>query len=191
MSRYWCTVTGMSQDVIARLTHLVGQFDARVQAAPATAWANPAPCEGWTATDVVEHVAGSANRMSAGLTGTEPAMFDKSDVVASWNGTRDRLLSTVASADLSQTVEGPFGPQPAEQVIGRLMCTDVLVHTWDLARAVGGDEQLDADAVAAAYSGLKPMDAMIRMPGVFGPKIDTAAGADLQTEFLNFLGRAV
>jgi uncharacterized protein (TIGR03086 family) len=71
------------------------------------------------------------------------------------------------------------------------MCTDVLVHTWDLARAVGGDEQLDADAVAAAYSGLKPMDAMIRQPGVFGPKVDTPAGADVQTEFLNFLGRTV
>jgi hypothetical protein len=35
------------------------------------------------------------------------------------------------------------------------------------------------------------MDAMIRMPGVFGPKITSAAGADLQTEFLEFLGRAV
>ena len=35
------------------------------------------------------------------------------------------------------------------------------------------------------------MDAMIRMPGVFGPKIESAEGADLQTEFLQVLGRAV
>jgi hypothetical protein len=35
------------------------------------------------------------------------------------------------------------------------------------------------------------MDAMIRMPGVFGPKIDADEGDDLQTEFLKFLGRAV
>jgi hypothetical protein len=35
------------------------------------------------------------------------------------------------------------------------------------------------------------MDAMIRQPGVFGPKIDPAEGDDLQTEFLKFLGRAV
>ena len=87
-------------------------------------------------------------------------------------------------------MSGPFGPQPAEQVIGRLICTDVLVHIWDLARAVGGDESLDPDAVAAAYSGLKPMDAMIRMPGVFGPKVE-ASGTDLQSEFLAFLGRRV
>jgi uncharacterized protein (TIGR03086 family) len=181
----------MSQEVIDRLAHLVGEFDARVQAAPDYSWNNDAPCEGWTAADVVDHVAGSANRMAANLTGGEPAEFDKGDVVNSWNAARDRLLAAVGSADLSQTVQGPFGPQPAEQVIGRLICTDVLVHTWDLARAVGGDEHLDADAVANAYSGLKPMDAMIRMPGVFGPKIESAEGADAQTEFLNFLGRVV
>ena len=181
----------MSQEVIARLSHLVGQFDARVQAAPIGSWTNASPCEDWTAADVVGHVVAGANNMSAGLTGTEPAAFDKDDVVNSWNAARDLLLSTVGHADLSQTVNGPFGPQPAEQVIGRLMCTDVLVHTWDLARAVGGDEQLDADAVAGSYSGLKPMDAMIRMPGVFGPKIDAPEGASMQTEFLNFLGRRV
>ena len=40
-----------------------------------------------------------------------------------------------------------------------------------------------------AYSGLKPMDAMIRNPGFFGAKLECAEGAPLQTEFLRFLGR--
>ena len=181
----------MSQEVIDRLTHLVGEFDARVQAAPADSWNNAAPCDGWTATDVVAHVAGSANGMAANLTGGEPAEFDNGDPVNSWNAARDRMLAAVGSADLSQTVHGPFGPMPAEQVIGRLICTDVLVHTWDLARAVGGDEHLDDDAVAAAYSGLKPMDAMIRHAGRLRPQDRAAEGDDLQTEFLKFLGRAV
>ena len=78
---------------------------------------------------------------------------------------------------------------PLEQLIGRLMTTDVLVHTWDLARATGQDETLDADAVSHAYSGLLPMDGMIRMPGVFGAKLDTPADAPEQTKFLRFLGR--
>jgi uncharacterized protein (TIGR03086 family) len=181
----------MSQEVIDRYTHLVNQFDARVQAAPADSWTNPAPCEGWTAADVVTHVANAMNGMVAGLTASEPAVADAADPVGSWTTARDSALAAVATSDLSQNINGPFGPQPAEQVIGRLMCTDVLVHTWDLARAVGGDEQLDQDVVAAAYSGLKPMDAMIRMPGVFGPKIESAEGEDLQTEFLHFLGRNV
>jgi hypothetical protein len=56
---------------------------------------------------------------------------------------------------------------------------------------VGGDEKLDADAVSGAYSGLKPLDAMIRRPGVFGPQVDAPAGADEQAELLSFLGRTV
>ncbi|MEZ5219031.1 MAG: hypothetical protein R2705_09920 [Ilumatobacteraceae bacterium] len=101
------------------------------------------------------------------------------------------MRDALATADLSVNLPGPMGPMPAEQVLGRLVASDVLVHTWDLARAVGGDEQLPADLVAGAYSGLKPMDAMIRRPGVFGPKTPCPEGADEQTEFLCFLGRPV
>jgi hypothetical protein len=54
---------------------------------------------------------------------------------------------------------------------------------------VGADEHLDEELVRHAYEGLKPMDAMIRQPGVFGPKLEPPAGADAQTEFLYFLGR--
>lgn len=179
-------------EVIGRVTHLVQQFDARVQAASADSWGNAAPCDEWTARDVVVHVANNLNRLGNGLQGKPPVEVGADDdIVASWNGSRDLFLSTIATADLSTELPGPFGPMSAEQLIGRLVCNDVLVHTWDLARAVGGDETLDQDAVAGAYSGLKPMDAMIRMPGVFGPKVESAEGADLQTEFLNFLGRTV
>ncbi len=107
-----------------------------------------------------------------------------------WNGTRDGLLAALLTADMSKMMDGPFGPMPAEQLLGRIITADTLVHTWDLARATGGDESLPADLIDGAYSGLKPMDAMIRRPGVFGDKIEVA-GADLQTEFLSFLGRKV
>ena len=80
---------------------------------------------------------------------------------------------------------------PLEQMVGRIMCSDVLVHTWDLARATGQDETLNAEAVEGTFSGLKPMDAMIRQPGIFGPKLESPEGADLQTQMLCFLGRAV
>ena len=180
----------MSQEVIDRYTTLVNSFDARVQAAPADSWGNPAPCDEWTATDVVTHVVGVINTLVTGL-GRDAVTIDAADPTGTWNAARDRALSAVSTADLSAMVQGPFGPQPAAQFIGRILCTDVLVHTWDLARAVGGDEALDQDAVAGAYSGLKPMDAMIRVPGVFGPKIEPAEGDDVQTEFLKFLGRAV
>ena len=84
-----------------------------------------------------------------------------------------------------------FGEQSFESVVSRLLCSDTLFHTWDLARATGQDEELDQDAVAKSLEFLTPMDEAIRRPGGFAPKIDPAAGVDLQTRWLNFGGRAV
>ncbi len=53
-----------------------------------------------------------------------------------------------------------------------------------LARAVGADERLDAEAVRNSYESLKPMDTVIRQPRFLGPKLEPPVGADLQTEFL-------
>lgn len=177
--------------MIQRATGLVRAFDARVQAAPADSWGNQSPCAEWKARDVVVHVGNNLASLGAKLTAAEPQEISvDEDIVDAWNRSRDLFLGAIQSADLSATVAGPMGPMPAADLIGRLICTDVLVHTWDLARAVGGDETLHAEAVAGAYSGLKPMDAMIRRPGVFGDRIDVS-DADLQTEFLSFLGRQV
>ena len=181
----------MSQEVIARVTAIVTAFDQRVQAAPADSWGNASPCEGWTARDVVVHVGNNLLNVGSGLAGTQPRQIGADeDIVAAWNEARDLLLGLLPTADLSTPLPGPMGQMPAADMLGRLIASDVLVHTWDLARAVGGDEALDPGAVAGAYSGLKPMDAMIRRPGVFGARIDVE-GADLQTEFLSFLGRTV
>mgnify|MGYP000561882160 CR=1 FL=1 len=182
----------MSQEVIDRATQMLNAFDARVQAASPDSWGNAAPCEGWTARDVVVHVGNNILRLGNGLQGKEGREIGPDeDITAAWAEARDAFTTGMATGDLSANLPGPFGPMPAEQIIGRFVSMDILVHTWDLARATGGDEQLDQESVERAYSGLKPMDAMIRQPGVFGPKIEPPAGADVQTEFLCFLGRPV
>jgi uncharacterized protein (TIGR03086 family) len=182
----------MSNEIVDRMTQLVGSFDERVHAAPVDSWSNPTPCEGWTARDVVTHVGNNLFSIAAGLTSAEPRQIAADDdIVSTWDDARERFLGALSSADLSTKVPSPFGPMPAEQMIGRFIATDVLVHTWDLARAVGGDEQLDPTAVSGAYSGIKPMDEMIRQPGVFGPKVEPPHDADEQTQFLCFLGRRV
>jgi uncharacterized protein (TIGR03086 family) len=90
---------------------------------------------------------------------------------------------------MTRSVQSPMGPMLLEQMLPQFVCTDMLVHTWDLARAVGGDERLDEESVQDAYETLKPMDTMIRQLNVFGPKLDPPPGTDVQTEFLYFLGR--
>ena len=182
----------MANEVIDRYTNLADQFGARVEATPDDAWSASAPCEGWTARDVLDHVLGGQRGLIGAITGTEPAAWADADPKQQWRDTYDAVKAALAQdGALQKTMAGPMGDMPVEMMVGRLLSSDILVHTWDLARAVGGDETLDADAVKQAYSGLKPMDAMIRRPGVFGPKIDAAPGDDEQTEFLKFLGRQV
>jgi len=169
-----------------RFQSVLSAFDARVQATPADAWGKPAPCEGWVARDVVAHVANNLR----GFTGMDPVGADD-EILGAWNASRDAIVGLATTGDLSTVVQGPFGPMPVEQILGQIISMDVLVHTWDLARAVGGDERLDPAVVSGAYSSLKPLDAMIRQPGFFAPKVEPPAGADEQTEFLCFLGRQV
>lgn len=76
-----------------------------------------------------------------------------------------------------------------EQAVDRFGNLDVLVHTWDLARAAGLDERLDAEEVHRVFAAVLPIDAMLRSPGACGPKLEPPAGADEQTRFLAFLGR--
>jgi uncharacterized protein (TIGR03086 family) len=179
----------MSEQVVQRLTSLIDGFDSRVQAAPADAWSNQSPCAEWKARDVVAHVANNYLRISSALTDQElPPVADDEDIVAGWNRAKGSILNGL-TLDLTKEISGPFGPMPAVDLLGRFVATDTLVHTWDLARSVGGDETLPTEVVAGAFEGLKPLDAAIRRPGVFGDKVAVDDSADLQKQFLAFVGR--
>jgi uncharacterized protein (TIGR03086 family) len=186
-----CYGRRMSEQVIQRMKSLVEGFDARVQAATPDSWSNQSPCEEWKARDVVVHIVNNYLRIGSALTGEALApVADDEDAVTAWGRGKAAMLAALEQ-DLSKPVDGPFGPMPAADLLGRFVANDTLVHTWDLARSVGGDEKLPEDVVAGAYAGLKPMDAMIRQPNVFGSKVEVDENADLQTQFLAFLGRKV
>lgn len=178
-------------EVIERYRGLAEQFGARVEATPDDKWSAPAPCDEWTARDVVAHIVGAQRRVTAGITGASaeevPADADPKQL---WRDANAALADALKQPGvLEKSVPSPMGDMTLELVMGRLMAADILIHTWDLARAVGGDERLDEDAVAHTLDGLRPMDAMLRRPGAFGPKIEPPENADLQTELLCFVGR--
>jgi uncharacterized protein (TIGR03086 family) len=166
-------------------------FDAAVSAVPSDRWEAQSPCEQWNARDVVAHVVAGHRRVIASVRGGEPDHLGADeDPRQAWEQVRRAMNEITGSpAALATEIDGPTGPTPAGEIIGQFVTMDLLVHTWDLARAVGADERLDEEAVRDAYETLKPMDAMIRQPKVFGPKLEPPPGADLQTEFLYFLGR--
>ena len=126
----------------------------------------------------------------SGAASPEPLGADE-DPRQAWENASRAISEIDAEPEAAaKEVDGPTGKIPAGEAIGQFMTMDVLVHTWDLARTIGADERLDEDSVRQAYEALRPMDAMIRQPKVFGPKLEPPMGADLQTEFLLLLGPA-
>jgi uncharacterized protein (TIGR03086 family) len=185
----------MEDEAVSEMTDrfelVAAGFDRRVQAVSPDKWGAQSPCDEWTARDVVGHVVRNYRSIAAEATGGEGGpMGEDEDPVEAWSGAYGQMSALAKDPEaLTKNVRGPGGPTPLEQAMGTLISMDTSVHTWDLARAVGGDERLDPDVVHLAREMLEPMDAMIRQPGVFGPKLDPPAGADEQTQLLYFLGR--
>jgi len=176
-----------------RYGRIAAGFGTRVGGAAPDAWTRPSPCTEWTARDVLGHVVSVHRMVIGGLdAGVPPPPATDTDLVAAWTAATAEVVAALTDPErASAPVAGRFAPMPLEQLIGRLLCIDTLVHTWDLARATGQDERLDAAAVTIAFDGIRPADENIRGAGGFGPKIEPPPGADEQTRFLCFLGRRV
>jgi uncharacterized protein (TIGR03086 family) len=76
-----------------------------------------------------------------------------------------------------------------QDTVDMLVTPDVLIHTWDLARATGLDERLDERIAAQTLTGMQPMDEALRASGHYGPRVEVPAEADIQTRLLAFTGR--
>lgn len=176
-------------------------FTARVDALGEDSWSAPTPCPDWTVRDLVAHVVATHGRVLERLPSETPAVDEPSgdpeagseaDLVVAWRAERDRVTAAVSDPDRAATpVAGMGGDQPFATLVDTLLCTDTLIHTWDLARAAGLDERLDPDALARARAFMEPLADMMRSPGGFGPPVEPAPGADDQERFLAFCGRAV
>ena len=68
------------------------------------------------------------------------------------------------------------------------LTTDVLVHTWDLARAIGQSPALDPELCRAAYDGVRA-SGLPRDSGMFGAEMPVAEDADESTRLIALYGR--
>jgi uncharacterized protein (TIGR03086 family) len=174
-----------------RFRRIAGGFTDRVERVPTDSWSNPAPCDGWTARDVVGHLVGWVPAV-IGQSGIEfPEMSVDADPAAAWaslSATLQQSLDDPAVAAIEFDV-GPPGRLTVERAIDMIVTGDVLIHTWDLARATGLDERLDAGLVHAMLEGMQSIDEMLRASGQYGPKVATPDDADEQTKLIAFTGR--
>jgi uncharacterized protein (TIGR03086 family) len=71
----------------------------------------------------------------------------------------------------------------------REQVSDVIIHTWDLARAVGDDELLDDDLVEAAWTVFEPQQDTLQASGLYDFPVPVADDEPLQTRLLALTGR--
>ena len=159
-------------------------------------WEAQSPCPDWKAIDVVGHlVQGLGMASSLATTGTVGAFAPTreaagADPKASFAAARSAAEATFTPENLEKVVQSPFGEMPVDQFLG-VITLDVITHTWDLGRAIGQEVTLEPDLVHDCFENVKPLDAILRQPNLFGPKVDPPAGADEQAQLMAFLGRVV
>jgi uncharacterized protein (TIGR03086 family) len=172
-------------------------FGARVHAIRAQQWHDPTPCVDWDVRALVAHLVVEQLWVGALLAGETVAdvgdRFDGDqlgdDPVAAWDRAAAAAVAAFAvPGAIDREVHLSYGEAPAAHY-GREMAVDATVHTWDLARAIGGDERLAPELVAVARDVVEANFDAWAQSGLFAPPVDVAPDADDQTALLARLGR--
>jgi uncharacterized protein (TIGR03086 family) len=162
-------------------------------------WDATTPCDGWTVRQLVGHVAAGC-QMAAALAdgGTRQDAIAVLGIdhlgdhpVAAINAALAAQQAAFERSDIDTHVfQHPAGDMSGAQVI-RFRLGDLLVHQWDLARAIGIDDTLDPKLVDEVWEGISPMIPMMAASGVFGtgPSGTVADDAPMQTRLLDAMGR--
>jgi uncharacterized protein (TIGR03086 family) len=157
-------------------------------------WDRPSPCDAWDARDVLEHVIGFHDVLLLRPLGLKPDR-PRDDPQRRWELTFGRLREAFGREGLfERVVEVPaVGKNPPTQLDARKLVPrltqDVLVHAWDLARAVGADDRLDPEWCAVFFDRLPADPDALSASGMFGAPIAVDDAASMQSKLLARLGR--
>src|SRR5579864_3300325 len=159
-------------------------------------WAATTPCAEWDVRALVNHVAGEylwvpellagrtiadvGSRLDGDLLGEDP-------LEALVSAARDAQAAAREDDALTRVVHLSFGDVPGAEYL-KQMAIDSVIHSWDLARAIGMDEQLDPELVDFAYGELLQVAEGWRAGGAFGPAKQAADGSK-QSKLLALTGR--
>jgi uncharacterized protein (TIGR03086 family) len=188
-------MTAAVQDLHRRAAE---DFGARVHAVGDDQWHLPTPCSDWDVRELVDHLVGEMRWMPPLLDGrTIAEVGDRlegdqlgGDPKAAWDDAAKAAVEAVGvPGAMERTVHLSFGDLPGAEYTRQLLA-DLLVHGWDLARAIGADERLDPELVEACAGWFAPMEEAYRGAGAIGPRAEVAPDADAQTRLLAMFGRS-
>lgn len=176
-----------------------GGFEAVLHRVGGTDWTRPTPCEDWNVLQLTGHVVagsvmaaaivrGAPRQRAIALLGTDHLGDDP--IGAYRRALDDQHLAFESLDALDVSCEHPAGDMSAAQVLA-FRIGDLVLHTWDLATAIGVEPALDPALVAEVWDGLQPMAPFIGQLGVFGTgrSGDVTHEAPLLDQLLDLTGR--
>ncbi len=179
---------------------IAGQgFRTVLRAIDADSWGLETPCEGWSVRDLVHHVV-VGNQRATYLLGGASRERTNALVAGDLLGedplrSFDRSLAAQAGAfaepgALERTCEIGIGEVPGRGLL-QFRTVDLVVHAWDLARAIGSDETPDPDLVDYLWRDIQPTVPVMGTMGVFGagPSGTLRADAPVLLKLLDASGR--
>jgi uncharacterized protein (TIGR03086 family) len=186
----------MAAATVDQLAQVLDDVEPLVATVDGERWAGPTPCTEWSIRQLVNHLVGG-NLMFAAIVDGLPV--DRSstdhlgaDPVAAYRSAADAVVAAFSRPGaLAQVVTVPFGTVPG-MVALHLRITEVLVHGWDLARAIGGSTGFPDDIVAQELAFTRTALADVppgRSP--FAPPRPVADDAALIDQLAACLGRSV
>ena len=154
-------------------------------------------CTDWTVEALINHSLATQRFAQAVLSksGADPSVMadvnhplPAEGAIAALNSISSEVLSTLKSLNMEEIVETPFGAMPGGQFI-MVPITDMIVHTWDVAKATGQNTTLASGLAEVAFNVLTVVGANGRERGAFGPEVTVPATASFQDQMLGLSGR--
>jgi uncharacterized protein (TIGR03086 family) len=190
------TMTSMTIDTVDLYRRATDEFAARMRRV-GDRWSAPTPCTDWDVRALVRHIveeerwapplfagrtiADVGDSLSGDLLGDDPLRaFERASAAA--------VEAVRGAGAMERIVHLSFGDVPGTEYAVQL-AADHLIHAWDLARAIGADTRLDAEAVGAVRAWFSRMEEAYRSAGAVGPRGALPDGASPQEELLVMFGR--
>jgi uncharacterized protein (TIGR03086 family) len=184
-------------DLIEQYRRSVAGFTERVRQVAADQWRKPTPCAGWDVRTLVNHIVNEERWIPSMLAGATVAevgdRFDGDllgdDPVGNAADAAQQADAAVAEPGaLDRTVHLSFGDFPATEYLRQLLA-DHLVHSWDLAAAIGADRSLDPDVLRACAEWFTDREELYRQAGAIGQRVEVPATAGEQDQLIGTFGR--
>ncbi|MEE8517641.1 MAG: TIGR03086 family metal-binding protein [Dehalococcoidia bacterium] len=170
-----------------------------VAAIPDGKWEVPTPCTEWDLRALVNHIVYGTiwiEDIFAGKTLADVGdKFDGDllgdDALAAYDASVASAKAAISAPGAMETVCHISRGDVSGAEYATSMFTDVLIHGWDVAKAIGVDATLDPELVEVCYSLVEPRKERLRQSPAFGAgnNVEAPEEADLQTKLLAVLGR--